>query len=476
MIDTSMNQPVDFEKRVLPLPRRDGLRNAIFARAIVKAREMKGIRSELLVALCLAVEVASVAHARPPTPGQPTPRSGPTDLNLRVSGSDPNNFPLSPRWETDAPQRAIDPKSWCGDPPALCTTVKVTEDKKARVRPLCRETLSSEKLVGHWNWQPAAVTFAIHELNGPSDGLAFEAWNAWPMDDDYDMSMAVPWPAALTEGNKDGVLNLEFEASETIRHFTTAWWRDLRKNVRDAPWQRRRIARTATVIGQLGLDRVHHYATELHPVYALAALVETKMLSNKDVLQHWALFGRNWGSEGECASAAHDLPVDSISLELPGVPGKSVVAVESETCLRTNVPSQPESVVITPVAGKGARVRLPLAEAKRHARVSGELYLRWIGAGKPVAVPATCTTRPLLEAQEDEASFEAYDDEAFVKMLGSTPDTREQTKARLLKASRQDRQQYYAEALEARALTLREEHDVYNLTIRFASVPERERR
>jgi hypothetical protein len=438
---------------------------------------MKRIRSELLITLCLAVQTASVAHARPPASGQPTPRSGPTDLNLRVSGLDPNNFPLSPRWETDAPQQAIDPKSQCGDPPAHCTTVKVTEDKKTNAFPfLCRETLTSTELVGHWNWQPAAITYAILELNGSSDGLAFEAWNAWPMDDDYDMSMAVQWPAALTKGNKRGVLNLEFDASETIRHFTTAWWKELRAKVRAAPWQRRLIARTATVIGQLGLDRVHRYATELHPVYALAALVETKTLANTDVLQHWALFGRNWGSEGECASAAHDLPDDSISLDLPGVAGKSVVAVESATCLRTNVPSQQEGVVITPLAGKGVRIRLPLAEAKRHVRVSGELYLRWIGVGKPVPVPATCATPPLLEVQEDETSNEAYDDGSFVKLLSSTPDTPEQTKARLLKASREDREQYYARALEARALALREPHDVFNLEIRFSSVPESERR
>jgi hypothetical protein len=438
---------------------------------------MTRIRSGLLITLCLSVQAGSVVHARPAAPAGPVPRSGSTDLNLRTSGPDANSFPLSPRWETDAPQRAIDPRTQCGDPPAHCTTVKVTEDKKTNAaRPLCRETLTSKKLVGHWNWQPAAITYAIHESNGPSAGLAFEDWNAWPMDDDYDMSMAVPWPAALTKGNKDGVLNLEFDASETIRHFTTDWWKELRRKVREAPWQRRQIARTATVIGQLGLDRVHHYATELHPVYALAALVETKTLANSDVLQHWALFGRNWGSEGECASAAHDLPVDSISLDLPGVPGKSVVAVESATCLRTNIRAQPDSVVITLVAGKGARVRLPLAEAKRHVRVSGELYLRWIEAGKPVEVPATCATPPLREVQEDEPSYEAYEDDAFVKMLGSTPDTPEQTKARLLKASPQDRKQYYAQALKARALALREPHDIFNLSIRLSTGPGRERR
>lgn len=437
---------------------------------------MTRIHTGLRISLCLLVEAGSVVHARPAAPAGPAPRPGPTDLNLRISRPDANSFPLSPRWETDAPQRAIDPKTQCGDPPAHCTTVSVTEDKRVRGWPLCRETWTSKKVVGHWNWQPAAVTYSISESNGPAAGLAFDEWNAWPMDDDYDLSMAVPWPAALTNGNKDGVLNLEFEASETVDHFTTRWWSELTKKIRETPWTRRPIARTATVIGLLGLDRVHNYATELHPVYGLAALVETKRQGSSQVVQHWALFGRNWGGEGECASMAHDLPGDSIALDLPGIPGKSAVSVESATCLRTNITTQPKSVLITPVPGKGVSVRLPLGEAARHVRVSGELYLRWSDGGKSLEVPTTCTAPTLRAASEPEPANKAYDDAAFVELLRATPDTPEQTKARLLAASPEERRRYYDQTLAAHNLAGHKRNDDVNLSIRFSNAPARERR
>jgi hypothetical protein len=73
----------------------------------------------------------------------------------------------------------------------------------------------------------------------------------------------------------------------------------------------------ASAIGLFGIDNLHEVHSELHPLYAIAILVESS-----PTRQRWVAFARRGGMEGECgARLEHSIDAKRLALPLPAAAG-----------------------------------------------------------------------------------------------------------------------------------------------------------
>lgn len=252
--------------------------------------------------------------------GQPYPPQTQPPFDILSQGTDANGYLLNPVWVGQVYTGGAvysQPPFYYADCPTdpwkePCTTWHPQKIDQGWHRPECGAGAQSSfggfgRGDYHRNW-----TEATYEGAATYDEFA---------NDDNDINLKLNhWDnAGLTTWNRDG-LQLEFDATETVAHFTTTWWKTFwnaahrereKRDDDDASQQEKQAARAAAVnllkkpdgspidgivIGTLGLDCVHSCGSEIHPVSALALHVKDD--PNDDV---WAIFARNFGNEGYCS-------------------------------------------------------------------------------------------------------------------------------------------------------------------------------
>lgn len=290
---------------------------------------MSAIRIVLLVTACVGV-TAPVAQAQSDT--------------LRLYSSrdsvalDGNGFLFNPHW-LNAPRQPPNIERLCRfrvisghlDDRRLVTTGPdpcLSQDERRVVTLnetpetlafgfVCSSNTQTGDVRGHINWFPVTVTGQIR-WHGFSGGVG----------EDYDLTfdLAPAAPNATTSGNdrakefgNQPVYHLELYKRETLDSLPSvadsvpvselSWWHLLKRSLRDDKQMRRLVdGRFAIVTGVFGLDGIHAFQAELHPVLAMAVLLSAGRTGG-NVREEWAVMVRNRGNEGECAIGR--LPLNS---------------------------------------------------------------------------------------------------------------------------------------------------------------------
>lgn len=414
----------------------------------------------LILALVIGALMLSVL-VRDSTPRSEAQVQAP--LNLVSDFQDVNGFEFNPRWAWQITNTGVpDPNQLCFKDGKFqgCTTDATELDEPRFPNSATCAFGEGTGTKGHINWRPATYTGRID-------------WGEYAIDGDYCLELTPPNDNGLTAHRK--ALHVEFDASETVRYFNTSWWKKFRSVVGT------RISGTgkeekefikgmrAIVIGRLNLDCVHGCYTELHPVYALAINVETKVDSgNGTVDEVWAIFVRNWGNQGWCSHKQHYLNLEpngnKLSLLLPWGPdtptGPAALSYEVLTdhtkfLANSAQASGPEYSI---AGTQGILVSFNLPRAKDKARVHGELHLRWrfpktiaeqpssAAAAVPSTATATSSTEPQKEEVEERLLLEALGEEGKSRVAGESeagaPDN-VQLKA-TMKTDRSDRSRLFS--------------------------------
>jgi hypothetical protein len=257
------------------------------------------------------------------------PAVNPRPFDLVPQGFDSNFAFKNPVWGWQWKNRPINPDGAYGTceqgGSTACTAQFTNEDNPGfQFFGVVGDLCGGNPGRGHINWFDAAYTGKIF-------------WESWEEptfgDDDYNMQLRTPtfkegtvggWPAGVTFTNPDSI-KLEYDSDETIDYFdSNQWWHDFHHLVEGGNDQGARGMvddQDAVVIGLVGLDVVHPFGSELHPVHLLA-IRETgnQNITTEDT---WAIFARNWGDEGECSSQLHYLDRNVVSVDLTPPPGVS---------------------------------------------------------------------------------------------------------------------------------------------------------
>jgi hypothetical protein len=317
----------------------------------------------------------------------------PRPMDLVSSGPvDANGIPLNPRWglQQTEPGALPNPVELCFDVPGwfdnpICTVQRPSVDRPTGVRGAICRLGATTPINGHVNW--FAATYA---------GPIYWDQKFWS-DQDINMFLVPPDQHGLTSTSGEAIL-CEFDARETLSHFATPWWKDLRRWANVGADERARAmvdGRPAVVTGLLGLDCEHDCHSELHPVWALG--VQAKNAARKET---WALFARNWGNEGFCSSQQHHLEVvaNRITMTLPWREGAAGVRLGRGTRFFANVAGVRGWWTETP--GQHVHVTFELPAPAERGRVHGEIVLVWEG---PAADAATvrADSRPRRRERED---------------------------------------------------------------------------
>jgi hypothetical protein len=175
---------------------------------------------------------------------------------------------------------------------------------------VCSSNTQTGEVRGHINWFPVTVTGQVR-WRGFSGGVG----------EDYDLSLdlAPPAPNATTSGNdrakelgNQPVYELELYKRETLDSLPSvadsvpvselSWWHLLKRSLNDTKQMERLVnGRFAIVTGVFGLDGIHDFQAELHPVLAMAVLLSAGPTGGGAFREEWAVMLRNRGNEGECA-------------------------------------------------------------------------------------------------------------------------------------------------------------------------------
>jgi hypothetical protein len=313
---------------------------------------------------------------------------------------DANGFPLNARWGKQVPDinRIPDPLGDCRglgtDNMSACSSVfsgtdgpGVGYDVLRLLDPdICRAGGPSG-FNGHANFVVATyegkVTFIDHK-----DFTDFG-------DDDYAFYLEPRDRGGVTtaNGKRDQFgegIEIEFDASDTIDLFNSAWWNDFHQIVDDDQPNASSVfpeRSDAIVTGLLDLDCGERCKSELHPIYAMA--VRVKEFQVGDALDEvWAIFARNFGDEGGCGSSQHEINLPGFIFTLPWRPGATGVMPGELTEFET-FPVAGEAPTIWVAAGKSVMIAFHLSAARASGSnwrfVDGALHLLWQG---PVTSPA----------------------------------------------------------------------------------------
>ena len=265
---------------------------------------------------------------------------------------------------------------------------------------------------GHINWFPVTVTGRLFwdEYEGED-----------PKDNDVNINLVAPEPGALTTGNPqvDGkpAYHLEFNFRETLGRLRSGTWDQARKweseyagalrellgdssdggqswwvAMRDAPRDKRAMGqlvdgRVATVTGVYGLDGVHDFQAEIHPVLSMAVLIDTVIRAGR-VREQWAVMVRDRGNEGECSVGTLRLdlstgPTQTLAIDLGQWSGTDTAIVYLGRAWSTDTLRVP-AVWHNTAGGRlvlGIRHPRP-AIGKPDYVFLGTFYVEWRGAGR----------------------------------------------------------------------------------------------
>jgi hypothetical protein len=323
----------------------------------------------------------------------------PSPMDLVWDDTDVNGVAANPKWgvQITEPGTLPDVAQICFSVPGyfdnpLCSTQHPTIDKPGGLHRLICAIGATTPVSGHVNWYP-----------GSFDGPIY--WDSFSWSDfDVNVEMVPPEQNALTLHNPDRIKG-EFDARETLLHFSTPFWTAFRRGGNLA---RRDLidGKPAIISGFTGVDCEHNCRSELHPVWVLA--IHIKDDPDDDV---WAVFMRNWGNEGFCSGSQHEVnwPRERFTLTLPWRGGASAVDLGDTTQFLANV--EGVSGFWRDVPNEQVTLTFALPPPSDRARVHGELHLRWTGATLRAAGGAGASLRP---AEWEEQGGEA---EALVEGL-----------------------------------------------------------
>jgi hypothetical protein len=273
---------------------------------------VRGAAAVLLVLLLLPAVVRAADDAAP--------------FDLMSKARDLNGLMLNPRWRTERRPGTLDLERECGilglhGAPGFRNLLLRRKDcfgdeQRGILRlnepgqlvvggAVCNQAADDGFAHGHLNWFPVTMTGAVH----------YNSFNT--VGGDYDVTFEmIPEdpPAPATHWNGHGAnagigIHLELDYRETTcRLAAGTWWRRFHDAARQANTESKREAVNgllgtgrAIVTGLFNLDMVHHGHSELHPVYAMAVLVQQERTDPTRIRQRWALMVRDRGNQGNCA-------------------------------------------------------------------------------------------------------------------------------------------------------------------------------
>jgi hypothetical protein len=340
-------------------------------------------------------------------------------LDLVWDVLDDNGFPKNPRWayQIAFPWSVPNPGEVCRDISLNCTSQQPTTDTAT----ICKFGSGQVfGIAGHLNW--FGVTY-----EGP---VFWTGKSPSGEDDDYNFNLIPFQGAGLTSGG-NGAIGLEFDSDDTIDHFNTPWWTSFHAAVDDSDAKARVMVdgRQAIVSGLYGLDCPHSANSEIHPVWALAILVEDTLPE-----QLWAMYVMNWGNEGFCGSADHQVNLSSYSFRLPWIlQATSVEVMWNATHFLANS-SQITGPNVQFAKDQGVIVNFTLPSPSTHPRVNGEIRLRWqlaapspsqLAAPSPSEIQATIKSVISTQPQHRPATV-------FANLVGQiTPEQRRALESRM---------------------------------------------
>jgi hypothetical protein len=272
----------------------------------------------------------------------PGPYSDGLAYDLIPNCLDEQNLFMNPRWGWQSPVPAPSPVSIDIDHPQTAQHTEIDNPSLLKQSGFFLLDLLSFGFLsvchvdaGHLNWfdvtYTGRVTWDKHDsgLSGDDD------YNLWLYTPQIGSS---PYSAGgMTEDSTRRRIRLEFDSDETIDEFTTCgfignlncsdrflrtWWNRFRHLVDDddAGAHREIDGHLATAVGLMGVDYMHdpNSGNEIHPVHVLAVHLD-RTASDSDPTHfsdHWAVFARNWGNEGECSALDHYVLENDLKVRL----------------------------------------------------------------------------------------------------------------------------------------------------------------
>jgi hypothetical protein len=260
-----------------------------------------------------------------------------------------------------------------------CSTQNVTIDLPTGVDGLaCNVPDNPVGIDGHVNWFDATYEGTV-------------TWNENSTDHDFNLDMGSFSPM--------GPLHMEFKSDESIDHFATPWWKMFHDNVTGEfgptdppkysppcqyPDDKKKCQGFTIVTGLFGLDCEHDCHVEIHPIHAIA------MRINDDPSDEtWAIFVRNWGTEGFCSSQNHAidlengvftfrLPWNTVPLGRVSVGNATTFQGKVSNVIGPIVVPEPPRPPLRHDAG-GLLVSFVLPAPDVGEIINGELHLVWSG-------------------------------------------------------------------------------------------------
>lgn len=245
---------------------------------------------------------------------------------------------------------------------------------------------------GHINWFPVTATGLLRWVDHSGGPGA---------DDDLTFDFLAPTPNAVTRGNDRWkgwpdtarAYHIEINYSESLYRLGKkgqGWWNALNGALEQGDSMQSLVNnRLSIVTGLFGLDGVHKFQAELHPVFAMAVLIDTLHLAGQ-LREEWAVMVRNRGNLGDCSTGAIPMrtSADSIQqfvIDLGRWPGAGAPHVTLGSSWTTDSTTLPRVRVDATHLFIGFRYPRPGPFA-RYALFLGTLYVAWPtdGAGSPL--------------------------------------------------------------------------------------------
>lgn len=358
------------------------------------------------------------------------------DWDLVPDCIDDNYIFLNSRWGWQKPNNSLSfdestaqvSQSTTDDFPPICKSFLPFDPVTCLLKRFLVGICGRDDRFHHVNWMEGTYTGTLTWLNhdSPFDG-----------DDDYNILMATPqipgtqFDAATTSDNRttdeEGqfpnplhYIKMEFDSDETIDDFGNLfqdddlrkrvwWWNGFHNKVDEGNASAKPMinGQLAVVVGLVGIDTEDN-ASEIHPVHALAILsgpLYAEDFVPNTLHDHWSIFVRNWGDEGECSDNQHYLDLRDITLRLPPSNRASIVAGSKPTVFASNF--MRKSVDSNPPIGQTFRsapnnedllITFHLPPGLDQGWTAGEIEITWPDAPSTVAAtpaPATTTSAPV---------------------------------------------------------------------------------
>lgn len=257
--------------------------------------------------------------------------------------------------------------------------------------------LNTGSFPGHVDWFPVTI-------NGSVKWGSHELW-----DDDYDFNFYPQSPGNQLILSGRDALHAEFDSDETIDNFHTDEWNQLHTAIDNAEiakggldqcsskhnCDQQRIDElqaivdvaskhfdgTTVLTGMFGLDGEHDLKAELHPVYAMATLRDSRHFEDDPLDEVWLMFARNRGDEGFCSSRLWDSGFETYVVRLRWLPGATAVQVnQGKTHFEgTEGTSGPDFMIVPPGSAdtEGVYAIFHLGPASSAPFIDGAVHLIW---------------------------------------------------------------------------------------------------